>query len=202
MVFSKDPLEPAGLLRLLPVFTPRLELRLFKPRDADDLYELHRNPRVTRHAGGSKTREESLRSLHRIIERTGGSGFGALAVREIESNTVIGWCGVQPLRGQERYEIIYALKPSKWGIGFATEAASALMLTAFELRHLGIDDICAVAYPQNIRSLAVMERLGMTFERNIYDEGSRRHACIYSVSRRSFLMGIAALQRTYSLSSK
>ena len=198
----RTPSIGAGLLPSLPLHTPRLELRLFRLEDAGALYELHRNARVTRHAGGSRTKEESSRSLKRIIARTTTTGFGALAVSERGQEAPIGWCGVQSLKNDERYEILYALRPDKWGQGLATEAAASLMLAAFELRHLGIKNICAVAYPQNVQSLTVIQRLGMTFERNIYDAETRRYACVYSIERSTFLRHYARLQLAYPFSSK
>ena len=48
----------------------------------------------------------------------------------------------------------------RWGQGFATEAAQALMHHGFHTLHLA--HIWAVTLPHNRRSVAVMERLGMT----------------------------------------
>ena len=196
-------IERPGLLEALPLRTARLTLRPFTPVDGDALYTLHRNPRVTRHAGGTRSKAESARSLERIITRTRASGFGALAVQEnMGAREVIGWCGIQPIPDIGRYEIIYALRPDRWGNGLAVEAASVLIFAAFELRHLSIIEICALVYPQNVQSIKVIEKLGMTFERSIFDEPSKRHACVYSVFRPDFLKAFVKLHQGFSSSKK
>lgn len=175
-----------GLLEVLPLWTPRLCLRLFTKVDADALFEIQRDPLLTRYAGGTRSREESGESLLRIIDRTSSAGFGPLAVEELSSGEVIGWCGVQKLNGKERYEVIYALRVSCWGKGYATEAARALMSHAFELKSPRIEAIWALVYPQNLRSIRVLEKLGMDLYENEYHENSRRHACVYVVRKTAF----------------
>jgi RimJ/RimL family protein N-acetyltransferase len=53
--------------------------------------------------------------------------------------------------------------PSRWRRGLATEAGRALLAHGFGV--LGLERIVAITHPRNQRSRAVMERLGMTFER-------------------------------------
>jgi RimJ/RimL family protein N-acetyltransferase len=163
------------------------------------LYELHRDPAVTRFAGGSKNRQESLASLERMMERVNQTGFGPLALTERQApgsllgESVIGWCGVQPLRGTTHYEVIYALAPRFWGRGYATEAAAALIHTAFSSKHLPKNEIVGLVYPQNIPSICVLQKLGMDFKKYIYVSESRRHASLYSCGESSFLEAYARL---------
>lgn len=49
-----------------------------------------------------------------------------------------------------------------WGHGYATEAARAA--AAFGFEQLGLDEIVSFTVPDNARSRAVMERLGMTHD--------------------------------------
>lgn len=175
-----------GLLDRLPIWTPRLCLRLFTKLDADALFEIQRDPLLTRYAGGTRSREESEASLRRIIERTSSAGFGPLAVEELASGEVIGWCGVQELAQTGRYEVIYALKVSRWGIGYATEAASSVMSEAFGLTSPTIDAVWALVYPQNLKSIRVLEKLGMDFLSDEYYEETKRHASLYMVEKAAF----------------
>ena len=197
-------LAKSGLSKILPLDTSRLRIREFKPWDAEDLYELHRDCRVTRHAGGVKSKKQSGESLRRIMNRTRPAGFGALALEHCESGDVIGWCGVQRMPSTELYEVIYALRRQSWGQGFASEAAEALMREAFMLEDLAITDLYALVYPQNIRSILVLERLGMTFVENRLDETAGRHACLYRVSKEDFmrLIGASRVELPYSSLSK
>ena len=56
-------------------------------------------------------------------------------------------------------EIGWRLGADFWGKGFATEAARELLRFGYEDR--GLDEIVSFAVPENHRSLAVMERLGL-----------------------------------------
>ena len=60
---------------------------------------------------------------------------------------------------EEDFEIGWQLKPAAWGRGFATEASHALMHWAFATGT--IDELYAVARPQNLRACATARRLGM-----------------------------------------
>lgn len=56
-------------------------------------------------------------------------------------------------------EIGWHFRPASWGFGYATEAAQRVCQHAFE--DLGLPMLLAVSAPENTRSVAVMERLGM-----------------------------------------
>ena len=57
-------------------------------------------------------------------------------------------------------EIAWRLCPAYWRHGYASEAAQAAIDDGFT--RLGLGQIIAITVPQNLRSRAVMERLGMT----------------------------------------
>lgn len=57
-------------------------------------------------------------------------------------------------------EIGWHFRPASWGFGYATEAALLVCQYAFEQLQLSI--LLAVTAPENVRSLSVMQRLGMT----------------------------------------
>jgi ribosomal-protein-alanine N-acetyltransferase len=60
--------------------------------------------------------------------------------------------------------LYYALSPAYWGQGYATEAAQALI--DYALRELHLKRIVATTSHDNVRSMGVMERVGMRIERN------------------------------------
>jgi ribosomal-protein-alanine N-acetyltransferase len=64
--------------------------------------------------------------------------------------------------------LFWALFPNHWGNGYATEAARAMVAYAFN--ELKLARIVATTENDNLRSIAVMKRLGMTIERNPLDE--------------------------------
>lgn len=59
-------------------------------------------------------------------------------------------------------EIGWRLARPAWGHGYATEAARRAVAYAFT--EAGLDDIISMTAARNLRSRAVMERLGMTYE--------------------------------------
>lgn len=60
--------------------------------------------------------------------------------------------------------LFWALFPDHWRKGYATEAARAMVSYAFD--ELELARIVATTEHDNVRSIAVMKRLGMTIERN------------------------------------
>lgn len=64
--------------------------------------------------------------------------------------------------------LFYALVPEHWGKGFATEAARAMVAYAFN--ELRVRRVVATTEHDNVRSIAVMRRLGMRILRNPFDE--------------------------------
>jgi len=83
-------------------------------------------------------------------------------------------------------EIGWRLAFSYWGKGFASEAARGALRVGFEL--LNLPEIVSFTAVHNLRSRAVMERLGMresndTFDHPNVPEGSRlRQHCLYRLS--------------------
>jgi RimJ/RimL family protein N-acetyltransferase len=64
--------------------------------------------------------------------------------------------------------LFWALFPAYWGKGYATEAARTMVSYAFD--ELELERIVATTENDNVRSMAVMKRLGMTIGRNPSDE--------------------------------
>ncbi len=77
----------------------------------------------------------------------------------------------------------YAVAFDHWGKGYATDAARTLVHYGF--RELGLHRSSAAIGPENVASLRMAERLGMTFEGRIRDHvhtnGRWRDSLLYSV---------------------
>lgn len=61
-------------------------------------------------------------------------------------------------------EIGWRIHPSQWGLGLATEAALAALHHGFTA--LGFNEVVSIYEPDNVASGRVMERLGMTHDRD------------------------------------
>jgi RimJ/RimL family protein N-acetyltransferase len=84
---------------------------------------------------------------------------GHWAVQRREDGQLVGGLAIRLLPPfEEDLEISWQLDPGSWGHGYATEAAMALIRWAFTQK---IDELFAVARPQNTRAVATAKRLGM-----------------------------------------
>jgi ribosomal-protein-alanine N-acetyltransferase len=142
--------------------TERLVLRPFTPSDEETLFRLWNDADVRRFLWDDQpvaretVREQIAQSQADFRER----GHGLFLVERADA--VIGAAGLFRLPGEAWVELIYALLPSAWGQGLATEAARAVLRFGFE--SAGLEEILAGADLANAASLRVIERLGMTGE--------------------------------------
>ncbi|MCO6478663.1 MAG: GNAT family N-acetyltransferase [Phaeodactylibacter sp.] len=83
----------------------------------------------------------------------------ALAIVDKENGYFMGSCGISPLEEDGVAECYYSLLPKYWGMGFATEAAKALVNYFLSLDEAKA--IKAFVSPNNPRSIHVAERVGM-----------------------------------------
>ncbi len=147
--------------------TQRLQVRPWQPeRDGPGALAIYGDPEVTRwlDQAADASLAATVARLRRYQARSWG-GLGCWAVVEREPQRLIGNVLLVPLPGVEgtgigKIEIGWHFRRDRWGQGFATEAAQALMHHGFH--RLKLPQIWAVTLPDNHRSVAVMERLGMT----------------------------------------
>ena len=147
--------------------TPRLILRRWKDSDRPAFAAICADPEVMQWLGGVMTREQADARIDRVEATFDALGHGRFLIERKSDGAFLGWCGVMPchesvtpLAGQP--EIGWRLVRDAWGGGLATEAARAALDDAFG--RLGMNQVLAYTGPANLRSQAVMQRLGMTRE--------------------------------------
>jgi RimJ/RimL family protein N-acetyltransferase len=164
--------------------TDRLVLRPFRDEDLPLYAALNAHPQVAEMLGGPLSREDSDDIALWANERWAADRLGLVAVERAEDGVFLGMCGLhrQSSRPQD-VEIGWRLDPAHWGHGYATEAARAWLAYGFET--LGLDRIISMTDEPNVRSLAVMRRLGLTFLENdrIRDSGVWFDAVVYAITR-------------------
>jgi ribosomal-protein-alanine N-acetyltransferase len=160
--------------------TERLLLRPLSTDDLDDFASFYADREVMRYLGVGKTlsRDETERSLNRMLRGFEVDGFGQLAVERKEDGALVGRCGFlvwdaetltptteREATGPTELEVGYALGQPYWGHGYATEAAGAVRDLA--LGPMGRERLIAFIRPDNARSRRVAEKLGMRHERDV-----------------------------------
>jgi RimJ/RimL family protein N-acetyltransferase len=163
--------------------TARLLLRTFRAADLPLYAELNAQPQVAEMLGGPLTRAESDDIAEWAQQRWEEERLGLLAVERRADGQFLGMCGLHHLRDRPGdTEIGWRLAYQHWGHGYATEAATAWLDYGFEV--LGLPRIISVTDEPNLRSLAVMRRLGLTFLESdrITDNGETFDAVVYAIT--------------------
>ncbi len=151
--------------------TDRLTLRPWTEADFEPFAAMSADPAVMEHFPATLSRAESdavAAKLKSLIEEN-GIGFWALEVPGEAS--FIGFTGIQKVMFEAPFvpappasvvEIGWRLARPHWGKGFASEAARAALAYGFD--ELGLPEIVSFTATSNLRSQAVMKRIGMTHD--------------------------------------
>ena len=152
--------------------TRRLVLRRLESSDLDSLSALYGDPEVRRYfPEGTLTREETRAELEWFLDgHPEDPDLGLWATIHKETDRFIGRCGLLPWTIDERpeVEVAYLLARDYWGQGLGTEAARAILDYGFE--QLDLSRLICLIDSDNLASIKVAERIGMTFEREGSDD--------------------------------
>ncbi|WP_234735963.1 GNAT family N-acetyltransferase [Tellurirhabdus bombi] len=96
-------------------------------------------------------------------------GFGLYLVALKDTKTPIGLCGLIKRDSLEDVDLGFAFLPAYEGQGYGYEAASAVMNHARNT--LNLQRIVAITLPDNQRSVRLLERLGLHFEKWVETNG-------------------------------
>ena len=125
---------------------------------------MNADPEVMRYMIRPLSREESDAFVDRAERHFDDKGFGLWAVELASSGSFIGYVGLSVPAFEAHFtpavEVGWRLDRPSWGRGYATEAARAAIADGFQ--RVGLKEIVSFTVPVNLRSIAVMERLGMT----------------------------------------
>ena len=144
----------------------RVVLRAWQEDDLEPFAALNADPRVMEHYPAPLTRAQSDAMVReRIVSQFAERGYGLWAVEVPGIAQFIGFVGLQAPNFEAHFtpcvEIGWRLAAPYWGRGYATEAARAAV--AFGFTEARLEEIVSFTVPANRRSIAVMERLGMTY---------------------------------------
>jgi RimJ/RimL family protein N-acetyltransferase len=165
--------------------TSRLLLRRWRDADREPFARMNADPEVMEHFPAALDGAARDALVDHIEAHFAEHGFGAWAIEVQGGEPFVGFVGLHHVGFDAHFtpavEIAWRLARPAWGHGYAIEGAREACRIAFaELRLPGI---VSFTVPRNVRSRAVMARLGMThdpsddFDHPALAEGSplRRH---------------------------
>jgi len=159
--------------------TKRLYLRKFNENDVDNLLNITSDKDVMRFFPSTLDRAETQKFLHQIIEAYERDGHSFWAAELKEDNDFVGMVGLllQQVDGKNEIEIAYRVVKKYWRQGFASEAAQACRIYAFQ--KLKCNRLISLISLDNIVSKGVAKKVGMLFERRTFKFGKQME--VYSI---------------------
>lgn len=148
--------------------SPRLVLRPWRQDDLEPLVAMSNDARVMEFFPSFHSRDECEAMMSRMINHHQEHGFGYWAVEIPGLTTFAGLLGLAVPRFAAHFtpcvEVSWRLMAEYWGQGYATEGAMAALRFGFE--HIGLQEIISMTAVINQRSQRVMQKLGMTCNRD------------------------------------
>jgi [ribosomal protein S5]-alanine N-acetyltransferase len=145
--------------------TSRLILREMMPDDAEFMFGLLNQPSFLRFVGdkGIRTVADAAAYIEegpRASYRRHGYGLNIVLLRE--TGAAMGICGLVTRDWLDAPDIGFSLLPAYWSLGYAFEAASAVLDQAESVHRL--PRFLAITNPDNHGSIRLLERLAFAFD--------------------------------------
>lgn len=152
--------------------TKRLKARKMIEEDLPLLHLMNSNIEMMDTLGGICDAIETNKRFIWNLNQWVTYGFGQCLLFDKISNDLVGRAGIRRLEidGSEETEIAYALLPSFWGKGLATEIAKKCVEIGFE--YYKIPSLIAGTQVTNIASQKVIIKSGFKFEKEIFQYGA------------------------------
>lgn len=187
------------MARIIEFDTPRLRLRQWREVDRDPFAALNADPVVMEFFPATLSREASDASIDAWQAQLAERGWSNWAVEVRDTEAFIGFVGLSIPRRVLPFspcvEIGWRLARTHWGKGFATEAARGALRVGFE--ELALPEIVSFTTLLNLKSRAVMERIGMRNAREDFEHPGVPHGhpqrmhCLYRLDRSRWQAGDA-----------
>lgn len=156
--------------------TDKLILRELTTLDAKHFFKLNSDPEVMLFTGDDPF--QSVTEAEHFLEHYSHyseHGFGRWAVIRKSDNEFIGWCGLkmhQPtlrIKTNNYVDIGFRFFRKYWGQRYATEAARKSLELGFS--RFGLKEIIGRTAKENIGSIKVLEKIGLSYFKNGECEG-------------------------------
>lgn len=167
--------------------TERLLLRPMIEEDVHNLFELNTDTEVVQYTGNAsfENLQEAMSVIRDITfpqwEKYQMGRFSTF----LKDGTYIGWCGLKYLEEKDEVDLGYRFMKKFWGKGYATEASRVCLDYGFN--QLWCEVITAHAMTQNVASIEVMKKLGMSFTHQGYDGEVGNELVHYEITKHNYL---------------
>jgi RimJ/RimL family protein N-acetyltransferase len=151
--------------------TERLVLRGFTQDDFEPFVKIVSDPEVVRYLddGALISREDCWRGMALFMGHWHFRGYGWWAVEHHDSGEFLGRIGLYNPEGWPGVEVGWLLRQDAWGVGLATEGATAALAFASDV--VGLDEVISLIDGRNKRSIRVAEKLGERCEGEMDHKG-------------------------------
>lgn len=175
-------------LELYDVYeTPRLQLRAMRLSDANDLFQIFRDARVTNHLLMQQV--QSIEEAKRFM-RIAYLSYRQLGVPEAmvvvhkATQRVIGICNMHTLKNDDMGEIGFMMHADYQGMGYISEVMPIFIDILFDV--VGVRRIEVLHDERNKQSQRVIEKAGFVYEgrmREYYEakDGTMMNVLLYSI---------------------
>lgn len=141
----------------------RLGFRNWTDADIPKMAEISSDPEVMEFFPATATPEQTATFITNMKAMFTEKGYCYFAVDELEHGHFIGFIGLCDQTYESEFtpcvDIGWRLTKKYWNRGFATEGAERCLMFAFD--HLKLNNIKSVATMLNLKSIRVMEKIGM-----------------------------------------
>jgi RimJ/RimL family protein N-acetyltransferase len=144
------------------ITTDRMILRPWRETDLEGFSAMHADPEVMVDMPPITIRAQSEAKFRRYRDAFERLGFCRWAVED-RNGGFIGYVGIMPISDAHPaapgVEIGWRLVRQAWGKGYASEGGRAALKDGFD--RIGFTQVLSYTAPENLRSQAVMRRLGL-----------------------------------------
>lgn len=145
------------------ISTERLILRAWQDTDIAIFTEINQDPKVIEFLAGPLYTKQAAEFINKANLHLREHGFGLWAVALKDTGELIGFVGLRKIDFDLPFcptvEIGWRIGSQYWKHGYATEAAKKTLEIGF--MNFNLPEIVSFTVPDNIKSIRVMERLGM-----------------------------------------
>ena len=165
----------------MKIETQRLFLEKINLKDAKFIFELFNLPACIQFIGDrgiSSLDKAKIYIQDSMLKSYEQNGFGLYKMVLKNTQKAIGICGLVKRPSLEHADIGFAILSAYEGKGYAFEAAKATL--DYAESELKIKTILAITNKENVRSINLLERIGLEFQKEILYGEKKEEVLIFS----------------------